>query len=82
VLTEKSELRLDDKDVASSLRFLEILTWKQSSTISRAKKWGVMKLFVADFFQKVHIDRVTETRVTSISLLLSILRTNVFAIAV
>ena len=32
-----------------------------------------MKLFVADFFQKAHIDRVTETRVTSISSLLSVL---------
>jgi len=41
-----------------------------------------MKLFVADFFQRVHIDRVTETRVTSVSSLLSILRTNAFAIAV
>jgi len=61
---------------------MEILTWKQSSTISRAKKCGVMKLFVADFLQKVHIDRVTETRVTSISSLLSILRTPAFAIAI
>jgi len=82
VLTEKSELSLNDKDVAWSLRFLEILTWKQSSTISRAKKCGVMKLFAADFFQKVHIDRVTETRVTSICSLLGILHTNAFAIAV
>jgi len=57
VLTEKSELSLHDEDVAWSLRFLEILTWKQSSTISRGKKCGVMKLFAADFLQKVHVDR-------------------------
>jgi len=33
-----------------------------------------MKLFVVDFFQKTHTDRVTETRITSTSSLLSILR--------
>jgi len=29
-------------------------TWRQSSTISRAEKCDVMKLFVADFFVKKH----------------------------
>jgi len=38
------------------------------------KKCDVMKRFVADFFKKAHIDKVTKTRVTSISSLLSILR--------
>jgi len=41
-----------------------------------------MKHFVADYLQKLHIDRVTETRVTSISSLLNILGTNASAIAV
>jgi len=34
----------------------------------------VMKLFEVDFFQKTHIDKVTDTRVTSLSSLLRILR--------
>jgi len=38
------------------------------------KQFGVMKLLVADFFQKAHIDRVIETRVSSIGSLLGILR--------
>jgi len=38
------------------------------------KKCDVMKLFVADFFQKEHIHRATETRVTSLRSFLSILR--------
>ena len=42
--------------------------------ISRAKKSGVVKLFLPGIFFKSHIDRVTETRVTSINSLLSILR--------
>jgi len=33
-----------------------------------------MKLSVADFFSKAHIDRDAETRVTSVSSLLGILR--------
>ena len=37
------------------------------------KQRDAMKLFVADFFQKAHIDRVTETRVTLISSLPTIL---------
>ena len=38
------------------------------------KQFGVMKLFAAVFFQKAHIDRVAETRVTSTGPLLSIFR--------
>ena len=41
---------------------LEDRTWRQSSTISRAKKCDVIKLFAADIFSKAHIARVTETR--------------------
>ena len=37
VFTKKSELNLYDKDVAWSIGFLEIRTWSQPSTISRAK---------------------------------------------
>jgi len=40
------------------------ITWRQSSTISGAKKCGVIKFFAIDFFQKAHTDRMTETRVT------------------
>ena len=32
-------------------------TWRQSSMILRSKTCGVMKIFVADFFQTAHIDR-------------------------
>jgi len=49
-------------------------TWRQSSTIPRVRNCGVIKLFVTGFFEKAHIGRVTETRVTSISSLLRILR--------
>jgi len=35
---------------------------------------AVMKLFLVDFFQKMRIDRVTETRITSIGSLLSVIR--------
>jgi len=55
----------------------EILGDTEQETIINdfvCKKCGVMKCFVADFFQKAHIDRVTEIRVISISLLLNILR--------
>jgi len=37
VLNKKSELNFNDEDVAWSMRFLEIWTWGQSSTISREK---------------------------------------------
>jgi len=45
------------------------------------KKCDAMKYLVVDFLQKALIDRATETRVTSISSFLSILRNlNTFAI--
>ena len=50
VLTRRSKLNIIDKDVACSMRCLEIRTWRKS-TISRAKKCGVTELFLADFFQ-------------------------------
>ena len=54
--------------------FLDDVDLETNTNDFASKKCGVIKLFVADFFQEAHNDRVTETRVSLMNLLLSILR--------
>jgi len=54
--------------------FLDDVDLETNTNDFACKKCGVIKLFVADFFQEAHNDRVKETRVSLMNLLLSILR--------